>query len=473
MMRLPSLAPRSIAFRLIAAVLAVELVSAILAVALSFTFEQHIHFHALDVILHGHAEALMGDVQENASDKPELILSNVHASKEDIWEVYDDANGVLGVSPNWKGIDPDFVPTGRGAFAQLTLNGHRYRLIRKQGIRTINPDQPGGGIPHRITVVYGARVRQVWETIWESVEYYSLGSALLLLVTGPLIGFFLHRGLLPLRQLATMASRVSVNSWHFDPPVQARSTPELAPLTVALENVLQRLERSFVQQKTFVSDAAHELKTAVAVIKSSLQLLNLKPRTAEEYKAGLERCLSDCYRLEDLVAKMLTLAREESAPESLSGQFTELVDCIRWTIEDLETVASVRGVTLQMAENVDPSLAVPLGGEDCGLLFNNLLLNALQHSPAETTIDIRIQPEPDQKTILVEIEDHGEGIPAEVLPHVFERFYRGDPSRNRNTGGTGLGLAICKAITERAGGTISLSSQPGQGTTATVRLPRA
>jgi signal transduction histidine kinase len=145
------------------------------------------------------------------------------------------------------------------------------------------------------------------------VEFYAAGSLLLLLVTGPLIAWLLHRGLLPVRQLAALAADVSADSWHFDPPASARMTPELAPLTEAMESVLKRLERSFLQQKTFLSDAAHELKTAVAVVKSSLQLLNMKRRTGAEYKAGLERCLGDCQRLEEIVAKMLTLAREESS----------------------------------------------------------------------------------------------------------------------------------------------------------------
>jgi signal transduction histidine kinase len=134
------------------------------------------------------------------------------------------------------------------------------------------------------------------------------------MVTGPLIAWLLHRGLLPVRQLATLASDVSVDDRGTLIRRRARAmTPELAPLTEALESVLQRLERSFLQQKTFLSDAAHELKTAVAVVKSSLQLLNMKRRTGVEYKAGLERCLGDCQRLEEIVAKMLTLAREESS----------------------------------------------------------------------------------------------------------------------------------------------------------------
>jgi signal transduction histidine kinase len=103
------------------------------------------------------------------------------------------------------------------------------------------------------------------------------------------------------------------------------------------------------------------------------------------------------------------------------------------------------------------------------LLCSNLLLNALQHSPPQTGVKARLHA----KTEWVElrIEDQGDGIDPALLPHVFERFSRGDPSRSRNTGGSGLGLAICKAIVDKAGGTIKLESEPDRGTTAVVRLP--
>src|SRR6204780_2356972 len=127
-----------------------------------------------------------------------------------------------------------------------------------------------------------------------------------------LIFWLLNRGLAPLRELAAEAAGVSADSWNFAPPQRARMVRELAPLTVALETVLTGLEHSFMQQRRFVGDAAHELKTAVAVLKSSLQLLTLKQRTALEYERGLERCQLDCERVEETVAKMLTLARAET-----------------------------------------------------------------------------------------------------------------------------------------------------------------
>jgi signal transduction histidine kinase len=249
-------------------------------------------------------------------------------------------------------------------------------------------------------------------------------------------------------------------------------TPELAPLTEAMESVLKRLERSFLQQKTFLSDAAHELKTAVAVVKSSLQLLNMKRRTGAEYKAGLERCLGDCQRLEEIVAKMLTLAREENSRNAIGDvRAADLVGCARESVSRLETMAALRGVQVRLAEP-DAGVGtaqVALAAEHCLLLVENLLTNAVQHSAPGSAVELRMTVE--GREMVLEIEDRGDGIDPQALPHVFDRFYRGDPSRTRNTGGTGLGLAICKAIVDKAGGSIVLTSQRSLGTTATVRLP--
>lgn len=246
-------------------------------------------------------------------------------------------------------------------------------------------------------------------------------------------------------------------------------TRELAPLASALTAAMQRLEGSFAQQRRFVSDAAHELKTAVAVVKSSLQLLSMRQRTPEEYEAGVEVSLMDCERIEEIVARMLTLARAEhlSTAEHVSGT-ADLDEAVITTAQQFQSMAEVRSVTLTLAAH-EPAL-VPLSSEECSLLCSNLLLNALQHSPPRSEVRMMLQPEADW--VALRIEDQGDGIDPALLPHVFERFSRGDPSRSRNTGGTGLGLAICKAIVDRAGGTIALQSEPGRGTTAVVRLPR-
>jgi signal transduction histidine kinase len=477
--------PRSIAFRLIVAVLAVELLSSVLVVFLSYGYERHTHFHAFDIMLFGRADAILGAVQdaEDPQDNVMLVKADLHVPPVDIYEVYDSGGRLLGRSPNWQGAGPSPAPQPHNPFSQLTVNGREYRVVRIHGSRLVDLGKPGGGTLRQVSILYGAPTYYVWKAIFGTVEFYAGGSAILLLVTGPLIAWLLHRGLLPLRQLAALASKVSVDSWQFSPPASARTTPELAPLTHAIESVLQRLERSFEQQRTFVSDAAHELKTAVAVVKSSLQLLDMKSRSVEEYKAGLERCLADSLRLEEIVANMLALARVESAGSSSISSLepaADLAQCLRRTVAQLATMAALRGVQVEVAVPASAACRVPIAEEDCCVLISNLLLNAIQHSPANSKVEARIdlETEPAAGAAVLAIQDHGDGIDPQALPHVFDRFYRGDPSRTRSTGGTGLGLAICKAIVQKDGGSIGLISQPdpnlpNRGTTVTVRLPLA
>ena len=466
---------RSIAFRLIAAVLAVELVSAAAVIFLSLGYERHAHFRAFDVMLRGRADSVLGAVQdaEDTGDNVMLDLADLHVPPEDVYEVWDGRGHLLGRSANWQGSAGMATPQ-RNGYARFALSQRPYRLLRMQGSRIVDPGETGGGHLRFVTILYGAPTDRVWSAIRGAVEFYAAGSLLLLLVTGPLIAWLLHRGLEPLRQLAALAAQVSVDAWEFAPPASARTTRELAPLTEAIESVLQRLQRSFTQQRTFVSDAAHELKTAVAVVKSSLQLLGLRQRTASEYQVGLARCVADSDRLEELVAKMLTMARLENAPEAgnaLRPLACDITECVRIAVHDLETVAAFRGVRIVISDIAEETMPIPLPADDCSLLISNLLLNALQHSSARSMVNLRLTTM--GQAVELVIEDRGEGISPEALPHVFERFYRGDPSRTRSTGGAGLGLAICKAMVEKAGGTIAITSRQGEGTTVTIRLPVA
>jgi len=224
------------------------------------------------------------------------------------------------------------------------------------------------------------------------------------------------------------------------------------------------------KRRRFVSDAAHELKTAVAVVKSSLQLLAMRQRTPEEYAAGVEVSLVDCERMEEIVARMLTLARAEHiATAEPAGSTADLAAAAASAVQQFQSMAEVRSVNLTFT--ADESAFVALSSDECLLLCSNLLLNALQHSPPRTEVKMLLRTEGDWAELRV--EDQGDGVDPALLPHVFERFSRGDPSRSRNTGGTGLGLAICKAIVDKAGGAIALESEPGHGATAVVRLPRA
>lgn len=469
------MSPYSLTRRLVIAVLLVELLSAVALTGLALVYERHSQFHAFDIMLRGRAYSLLGAVQDAEDTADDLMLDGTEHSlpAKDIYEVHEAGGRILGRSPNWSGPGKDIHKITSDGFFKLKIRGRHYRAIQVEGVRIVDPGDKGGGIPRHVTVLYGSETEHVWDVITDAVEFYAIASLLLLAISGVLMFWLLNRGLEPLRELAAAASVVSVNSWEFTPSERAHQIKELAPLTRALEIVLDGLRRSFVQQRQFVSDAAHELKTAVAVAKSSVQLLTMRHRTAAEYEAGLERCQADCERMEEIVAKMLTLARVESQEvqgrdESKSvTHATNLGDCVRVIAAQLATVAQEKGLYISVID--DPAASVNLASEQLQLLCSNLILNALQHSTKGSEVRAVVVAKP--HIVELRVEDDGSGIEPEVLPHVFDRFYRSDPSRSRKTGGTGLGLAICRAIVTQAEGSIDISSEFGHGTVVTVHFP--
>jgi signal transduction histidine kinase len=258
---------------------------------------------------------------------------------------------------------------------------------------------------------------------------------------------------------------VSANSIEFDPPASAMETKELRPLAEALSATIGRLKKALYMQHRFVSDAAHELKTAVAVERSTVQLLAMRERSAEEYAEGLGRALQDNERVEQLVSRMLTLGRFEERGVG-SAEMIDLGESARRTVEGLGVWSAARGVSLRMEMN--EGVDVVLAEEAAETLVSNLVMNAVQHSSRGGVVRISVRAV-GERTVL-QVADEGAGIAPENLPHIFERFYREDRSRSRETGGAGLGLAICKSIVEGAGGTIGVESAVGRGTTVTVKF---
>jgi signal transduction histidine kinase len=464
---------QSIKTQLIVSVLLVELASALLGTGLAVLYERHVRFHAFEIMLRGRADSLLGAVQDadDAEDNVMLDGSEINLPREDIYEVWDENGRVLGHSPGWEAPSGFNMPGAQSKqFEKIRVGYERYRTIRIDGLRIVDPGEKNGGIKRRVTIVYGSPTSPVWEAVRRAFLFYGITSLFLVVITGLGMSWLLRRGLAPLDELAEQASGLSVNSWHFSPSTRIRETTELAPLATALDTAMQGLERSFTQQRQFVNDAAHELKTAVAVIKSSVQLLSMKPRSANEYQAGLERCQTDCQRMEAIVAKMLTLARVENSPEDRESNSrplsTDLAQVVKNVVAQLDTFAQLNKIRVEFS--VPDVLPLEMEEDELELLCSNLLMNALQHSKAGDVVHVTGRST--GVWIELEIADEGSGIEADSLPYIFDRFYRNDPSRSRCTGGTGLGLAICKAIVNKANGIIEITSTPGLGTTAVVRL---
>jgi signal transduction histidine kinase len=463
----------SITRRLIVTVLVLELLSAISLIVVVAFHERHVQLKAFDASLFATAEMLAGAVQdaEDEADNVMLDLREVQIGKDAAFRVEDERGRLLGSN----GEPPDFEVSASGApvFRNVDVRGRAYRFLVLHRLRIVDPGKPDGGVRHPITIVYGTPVAHVWHEVLEAIRFYAIATAILLGVTAALMIWLLRKGLSPVYELAYEAERINSSDWRFDAPASAKRTVELQPLALALEAALARLQRSFEQQRRFTSDAAHELKTDVAIVKSSLQLLSMRKRTIEEYIRGLTLSLGDFTRLESTVQKMLTLARLEQRTENGSlgavSHSCSLRDAVEDSVNQIKAFAELKVIDVQIESTVEAR--VPIDSRDAFLLCSNILLNAVQHSPDGSAV--RITMNADEQTVWLTVKDWGEGISEQDRRHLFEPFYRGDPSRSRKSGGTGLGLSICRGVCERAGGTIEIADNTPSGVVVIVTLPAA
>jgi signal transduction histidine kinase len=227
------------------------------------------------------------------------------------------------------------------------------------------------------------------------------------------------------------------------------------------------VERSIAYTRRFMADAAHELRTPIAVLRTRADVALQATRSPADYAAALRGMSHEAKRLGRVVDDLLTLARADAGERSVARERFFLDDIVIDAAISVRTLAQAAGVKLEVEEFEE----TPIVGDAALVreLVVILLDNAVKFTPAGGSVRVRVLPQP-QPTLTV--EDSGCGIPSEQLPHVFERFYRGDPSRPRE-GGAGLGLSIAQWIGVVHGARLSLESEPGHGVRATVVFPRA
>ncbi|MGA8529537.1 MAG: ATP-binding protein [Acidobacteriaceae bacterium] len=453
--------------RLIAMVLAVEcaLTASISGAILFYIWRDHVY--SFDQMVRGRADSLLGAVHdaENAADDVTITPGALDLPGGDAWMARDARGRVLAQSANWSGAAEKTLSATSHPH-DIKISGRRFRGVSLHGVRQIDADDTSPGIARPVVIFYASSLAPVYASVERAARFLTVASCLLLMLTAFVLAWLLRRGLAPLETLSASAAEITPRHPLFHAPESAHAAAELSVLASALEEATHRLEDAFVRQQVFVHDAAHELKTAVTIVKSSLQLLASRPRTAREYARGLETCMADCARMEELVQRMLQLARFEREPQA-KNMGCNVAEVAREVTAQMERIAEIRQVKLAVEA---PSAVTALLSEDaCSSLLANLMLNAVQYTAAGGSVMTRVAA---ANTVLVEVSDTGRGIAPEDLPHLFERFWRGDSSRARSTGGVGLGLSICKAIVDGCGGEIGITSRLGEGTSVLVRLPR-
>jgi signal transduction histidine kinase len=285
-----------------------------------------------------------------------------------------------------------------------------------------------------------------------------------LLITSLIIWLFTGKILAPLTSVTKVSTQIA-NADDLGRRVSFKggSNDEVGKMALAFNTTLERLEKLFDSQRRFLADVSHELRTPLTVIKGNVGIIR-KFGPDEESLAGIEL---EVDRLNRLVGDLLLLNQAEAGMVPFDMTRIELDGLLVDVVKQLSVIA---GKKVKLAVKELEPLQVSGDRDRLKQVFINLISNAITYSTKSDTVNISLRADGDNA--IVTIQDHGPGISADALPHIFERFYRADKSRAKTTGtGFGLGLSIAKWVTEKHGGKIEAESTVGEGTTFRVTLP--
>jgi len=410
---------------------------------------------------------------ENLQDSISAAISE-HRFRDILFIVVDDAGKVLGSSDERAALNRDDddasgslpesvrrISSDKRTLQTIRLGRHKFRsYVRKFSVERKDCS---------LIVLQSLHPQE------EFLETLTTTFALVIPLTVILAssgGYFLaRRSLAPVGAMGLQAGRIRADNLHERLPVE-NAKDELGHLAQSFNSLLDRLNQAFDQQRRFVADASHELRTPVAILCGEADVtLSQSDRSPEEYRESLAILRAEAHRLKHIVEDLFTLARADAGQHPLVlGDFylDELVsECAR----NMRTLASAKKITLRC--DAHKEMLIRADEPLLRRMILNLIDNAVKYTPTNGEINILCAQQDSLYTVA--IRDSGEGISPELQPRVFERFFRADKVRSRSEsggGGAGLGLTISLWIAEAHGGKLELTSSDSSGTTFTVSLPK-
>jgi heavy metal sensor kinase len=369
-----------------------------------------------------------------------------------------DAKGLIFASA---GMDPPMQPRNRIGTNRpwrQTVGGNSFLVARQ------TMDMAGVSYDVIIAIATGDLTRALER------------GGLLLSLTAPLFlaaaaygGYWMSRRALQPVARMTQAAR-SIGEQNLAKRLDVPPTgDELGELGETLNRMLERLEVSFQRVTLFTADASHELRTPVAVMRTSAELALRKPRDGAEYRETLAQILRETDKVGQLIEELLALARADSGTAQMKMERADVNAIMGAACEETKVLADKKGVSLSR----EPGAPVWVQAEPASVerLFLILLDNAVKYTPPGRQVGAAVSTQ--NGYAVAEVRDDGIGIAPQDMPHIFDRFFRADRARSRESGGAGLGLAIGRWIAEAHGGEIRARSELGKGSAFEVRLPLA
>ncbi len=343
---------------------------------------------------------------------------------------------------------PDVELSGKLELVSWEHAGQAYHGFASR-VPTDAPDLPRAIVAVALNFApHHAFMAAFYEVLWFAI-------AAGILSTGLLGWIAARRGLAPIREMTRIAQSITASRLHDRLPMAALPM-ELVDLAAAFNGMLSRLEDSFRRLSEFSSDLAHELRTPIGSLMTQTHVALSRTRSAEEYREVLYSNSEEYERLARMIGDMLFLAKSDNGLIVPRSESVDLAIEVRELFEFYDALAEDQGVSLALTGNGT------VEGERLMIrrAISNLLSNAINHTPRGGCVDVRIGHD-ENGGVRLAVENPGDGIAAEHLPRIFDRFYRVDPSRQRSTDGAGLGLAITKSIIAAHKGTVQAFSEGG------------
>ena len=388
-----------------------------------------------------------------------------HVNK--FYRIYDGSGHVDSRS---KGIDASQFPLTHEAYARAGKGEHSFETFKlppNRRIRVITmPVLRGGNLVNLIQV--GTSLDWVENTL-KNLRLFLFAAIPGVLILSTLGGRFMAtRALKPVAQITRTAQDIAHggNLSRRIPVPEVQD--EIGNLANTLNEMMDRLEKSFARVRQFSSDASHELRTPLTVLKGQSELMLSKTRSKAEYQEVLSSNLEEVNYMSRILEDLLTLSKGDEGEISLEKEPVELGSIIEEVSRQGEIFGDEKNVKIVLAY-LEP---VMIMGDAHRLkqMVWILIHNAVKYTPSGGEVKITLQDM--DGSIYFAIKDTGIGIPEQDLPKIFDRFYRVDKARSRQDGGSGLGLSICKYIVDRHQGTIEVESRLGEGTKFKIRFPK-
>lgn len=356
-----------------------------------------------------------------------------------------------------KPLDPVGLRAGLTNYEDSYLDGAHLRVLSvplKYGARMIG------------TLQVGASLSVVDATRSNLLSVMAVISVVAVLMAGIGSWMVLGRALSPLEAITDTVDQINKAddlSRRIPPQAQGQNEDEIGDLTISFNQTLERLESLFTSQQRFLADVSHELRTPLTVIKGNVDLIRRMKQADEESLSSIDQ---EAGRLTRLVGGLLMLAQAETGKLTLVLRPVELDILLTEVFQEMRVLA---GNKVRVHLNEIDQVMVNGDRDRLKQVLLNLVANAIQYTPQGGDVFLSMAKINDQARIIV--RDTGPGIPAEDLPHIFDRFYRAEKSRTRSTSsGFGLGLSIAHWIVEHHGGQLKVESKEGKGTTFAIWL---